>query len=199
MNLLHATRAILFATGLALTATAFGTDVERQARPQMEEMVQADVNLRGTVTSIDLDGRLVTVTSEEGTRVFPVDPRVEGLERLRAGDIVDIRYHASVLFDLQPAGAGEPGAYLAEDGRVVDDGPGDAGRVGEQEVTVLAPVVAVDLAAHRFTVRGVDGGLHELAAKTPEHRDALRGIKVGDMLRVRFREAVAVSVTHPRD
>lgn len=199
MRMLHATRATLIATGLALSATACATDVARSAPAPVEEVVQAEVAFRGTVSAIDPAARLVTVTGEEGTRVFPVDPRVEGLERLRIGDLVDIRYHRSVLFDIQPEGAAEPGAYIAEDGRVLDDGPGDAARVGEQEVTVLAPVVAVDVAAHRFTVRGVDGEPHALEAHTPEHREALQRIKVGDMLRVRFREAAAVAITHPRD
>jgi hypothetical protein len=199
MRLPNATRAVLIATGLALSTVACAGGPGQAAQPQVEEHVQADVTLRGTVTAIDLPARAVTVATEEGTRVFPVDARVEGLERLRIGDVIDLRYHRSVLFDIQPEGAAEPGAYIAEDGHALDGTPADAARVGEQEVTVLAPVVSVDAAAHRFTVRGVDDALHVLEAHTPAHREALQRIKVGDMLRVRFREAVAVSVTHPKD
>lgn len=155
-----------------------------------ETLVQDEVALRGVVADIDVEGRRITLDTAAGTRVLPVGPKVPGLDRVRAGDVVDVRYHRSVLFDLQPAGSAEPGAYISESGRPAAQG----GVVGEQQVTVLATVIEVDATAGTFSVQGPSGNVRLLRAETPEHRAAVARIRVGDLLRVRFREGVAVSL-----
>lgn len=156
---------------------------------EVETLVQDELAVRGVVSAIDVAGRRLSLDTAAGMRVLPVDPAVIGLDRLRVGDVVDVRYHRSVLFDIQPAGSAEPGAYIAESGRGA--GPG---AIGEQEVTVLATVIEVDATAGAFTVLGPSGNVRTLHAETPGHRAAVARIRVGDLLRVRFREAVAVSL-----
>ncbi|NLA67743.1 MAG: hypothetical protein GX856_05780 [Gammaproteobacteria bacterium] len=168
-------------------AQAAGQDDAGRA---VETVVQAEVDERGVVAAIDLGQRVLTLETATGTRVLPVDPRVDGFDALQVGDVVDVRYHRSILFDIQPQGSAEPGAYISERARDV----GDTGRVGEQEVTVLATVVGVDGAAGTFTVQGPAGNVRTLHAESPEHREMVRKIRVGDMLRVRFREGLAVSL-----
>ena len=160
------------------------------APPPTETVVQEELAVRGIVAAIDVEARRLTLDTQAGKRVLPVDPRVAGLDRLRVGDVVDVRYHRSILFDIQPAGSGEPGTWIAETGRET----GEAGAVGEQEVTVLARVVEVDAAAGAFTVQGPGGSVRTLHAERPEHRAAVARIRVGDLLRVRFREGLAVSL-----
>ena len=157
----------------------------------VETVVEAEVAVRGIVTAIDAAQRLVTLDTGTGSRVLPVDPRVADLDRLQVGDVIDVRYHRSVLFDIQPAGSAEPGAYIAEEGHGDD---AHAGRVGVQEVTVLATVVEVDGHAGSFSVQGPGGEVRTLHAEKPEHREAVKRIRIGDMLRVRFREGLAVSL-----
>jgi len=181
---------LLALAGSCGAAVAGGQDPQGH----VETIVQEEVAVRGVVVAIDAGQRLLTLDTGTGTRVLPVAPRVVGLDTLREGDVIDVRYHRSILFDIQPAGSAEPGAYIAEDGRPVEDGRDGAGRVGEQEVTVLARVVEVDGGAGEFTVQGPSGATRTLHAETPEHREAVRRIRVGDLLRVRFREGLAVSL-----
>jgi len=155
----------------------------------VETIVEADATVRGRIAAIDVDERRLTLETGTGTRVLPVDPDVPGLEHLHVGDLVDVRYHRSMLFDIQPAGSGQPGAYMRQDVH-----PVDRGQAGEQEVTVLATVIEVDGAAGAFTVQGATGSVRTLRAEKPEHREAVKRIRVGDLLRVRFREGLAVSV-----
>lgn len=180
-------------------ALAFGhPGAARAAEPasagEVESIVQAEVAVRGVITAIDVDQRLVTLDTATGTRQLPVDPRVADLELLKAGDVIDVRYHRSILFDIQPAGSAEPGAYIAEKGRMADRDEGVPARIGEQEVTVLAEVIEVDAQAGSFSVRGPGGSVRTLHAEKPEHIEAVGRIRVGDMLRVRFREGLAVSL-----
>ena len=183
---------------VAALSLALGAVVGGEARAAgqaadtaVERVLQAEVSVRGTVTAIDVAQRLVTLDTGTGLRVLPVDPRVADLEHLRTGDVIDVQYHRSILFDIQPAGSAEPGAYIAEDGRMAEGVPG---RIGEQEVTVLATVVEVDGKAGSFSVQGPAGNIRTLHAEKPEHVEAVGRIKVGDLLRVRFREGLAVSL-----
>lgn len=176
--------------GVAPAASGPGTPDGAAPPAGAETVVQDEVALRGVVAAVDVEGRRITLDTAAGSRVLPVGPGVPGLDRIRVGDVVDVRYHRSVLFDVQPAGSAEPGAYISEAGRPAAQG----GVVGEQQVTVLATVVEVDAAAGTFSVQGPSGNVRLLRAETPEHRAAVARIRVGDLLRVRFREGVAVSL-----
>lgn len=192
-RLLSASTALALAIG-AITATTSAFAAEPGTGERVETIVQAEVAVRGTVQAIDIEQRLVTLETATGTRVLPVDPRVTGLDQLRVDDVIDVRYHRSVLFDIKPAGSAEPGAYIAESGRRADRDQGIPDRIGEQEVTVIAEVIEVDGQAGSFTVKGANGGVHTLHAEEPGHREEVASIKVGDLLRVRFREGLAVSL-----
>lgn len=202
MNAKLSIRLFPLATALVLAVVASGCGASAaDAEPvgqgnggQVETIVEAEVAVRGVVSAIDLEQRQITLDTGAGSRVLPVDPRVADLDRIQVGDVVDVRYHRSILFDIQPRGSAEPGAYIAEDGRMGDGRDGSPALVGEQEVTVLATVVEVDGEAGAFTVQGPAGNVRTLQAEQPEHRAAVRKIKVGDMLRVRFREGLAVSL-----
>ena len=175
----------------SFTGSALAND-KAPAAP-VETIVQAEVAVRGVVTAIDVEQRLVTLDTATGTRELPVDPRVADFEHLHVGDVIDVSYHRSLLFDIQPAGSAEPGAYIAEKGRMADRDEGVPARIGEQEVTVLAEVIEVDAQAGSFSVRGPGGSVRTLHAEKPAHIEAVGRIRVGDMLRVRFREGLAVS------
>lgn len=161
---------------------------------RVETLVQAEIAVRGMVTAVDLGQRIVTLETGTGTRALAVDPAVAQLEDLAIGDVIDVRYHRSILFDIQPAGSAEPGAWISERARDLGgvDGPGT--QVGEQEVTVVATVIEVDGDAGTFTVQGPSGNVRTLHAETADHREAVKRIRTGDLLRVRFREGMAVSL-----
>ncbi|GHD67193.1 hypothetical protein GCM10007164_07060 [Luteimonas padinae] len=190
-----ATAALALAIGaFAGSGGALASGQEAGTGSRVETVVQAEVAVRGEVTAIDREARLVTLETGTGSRILPVDPRVADFEHLRVGDVIDVRYHRSVLFDIQPAGSAEPGAWIGEEGRTADRDQGVPARIGEQEVTVLAEVVEVDAEHGNFTVKGPNGSVRTLQAEKPEHRAEVGRIRVGDLLRVRFREGLAVSL-----
>lgn len=180
---------------LALSAAAVAAD-QASAPERAEEVVEAEIDWRGTITAIDREHRLITLAGEDGAaRTIPADERVEHFDQLAVGDRVHLRYRRSIVVDIRPADGVEPGAYLASDG---DSQADEAGidRYRTEVVTVLSPLVAVDVEAGTISVHDVYGNIRVLHVEKPEHRQALPGLKVGDLLRVRFQVGFAVSVVH---
>lgn len=181
----------------ALLAAALAACAGRVPLPDTEGMEQIEatrLTASGTIVALDAARRLVTVRSDGGQALqVHADASVRGFERLRVGDVVTLDYLLAVAADIQPAGSLPPGAYLQE----ASEAPRHAGRPGRrlaERVTVVAPILAVDPAANTLTIEAPGARPVTLAVETPEHRAALPGLRVGDLLRVAFTEAVAVDI-----
>ena len=118
---------------------------------------------------------------------------VRNFNQIHVGDTISVDYLNAVAIDVQPAGSAEPGAYIKDDKDVAK--LGEKPRAGKSEtVTVLAPITAIDTVKNTVTLQGPRGNQVTLDVVKPEHRARLAQLKVGDMLRVAFTEAVAVQV-----
>lgn len=158
------------------------------------EVAAVEITASGTVTAIDTPNRLITIRNQTNEEVqVHADETVRNFDQIRVGDVVSLDYRRSVAVDIQPAGSAEPGAYIKEGQDVAK--LGEKPHAGTSEtVTVLAPILAIDTAHNTITVKGPRGNVVELDVTRPEHQARLSQLKVGDMLRVAFTEAAAVSV-----
>lgn len=165
--------------------------------PAQERVVEAEIAWEGTVTEVDSEARLLTVRDADGEqRTVRVDEQVQRLEQMQAGDRVEVYYRRSLVFDMQPEGSAEPGAYIWQDEQHPD--PDRPGVVDREVVVVLSPLVAIDTEANTLSVRAPDGSVHVLDVEQPGHRAALADLEVGDLLRIQFRKLLAVRVV-PED
>lgn len=182
--------AIAFASGCSSHPPA---DTPARA-PSPSATAAVAMTVEGQVTEIDTPNRLITVRGADGNEVeVHADETVRNFEQIRKGDIVALDYLRAVTVDIQPAGSAEPGAFIQQGQDVAKTG--ERPRFGTAEVvTVLAPIRAIDLANHTITVEGPRGNVVTLDVQKPEHRARLPELKVGDMLRIAFTEAAAVSV-----
>jgi hypothetical protein len=183
---------------LALTlalATACSTTAPADTGPS--ETVAMNVQATGKIVNIDSPSRLLTIEGEDGKQVeVHADDTVRNFDQVRVGDVVQIDYVNAVTIDIQPAGSAEPGAYIKENQDIAKTG--EKPRYGKAEVvTVLAPIEAIDTVNNTITVKGPRGNVVTLDVKKPEHQARLKTLKVGDMLRIAFTEAAAVSI-NPR-
>ncbi|WP_342316206.1 hypothetical protein [Lysobacter sp. FW306-1B-D06B] len=162
--------------------------------PSPTAIAAVTLSVEGQVTDIDTPNRLITVRGPDGNEVeVHADDTVRNFEQVRVGDIVALDYLRAVTVDIQPAGSAEPGAFIKQGKDVAKTG--ERPRLGTAEVvTVLAPIRAIDLANNTITVEGPRGNVVTLDVQRPEHRARLPELKVGDMLRIAFTEAAAVSV-----
>lgn len=180
-----------------LIAAALAACAGRVALPGTESMAQIEatrLSASGTIVALDTTRRLVTLRDDGGQALqVHADASVRGFERLRVGDVVTLDYLLAVAADIRPGGSLPPGAYLQE----ASEAPRHAGRPGAriaERVTVVAPILAVDPAANTLTIEAPGARPVTLAVESPEHRAALPGLRVGDLLRVAFTEAVAVDI-----
>lgn len=168
-------------------------DAVAQAPAAGERVVEAEVAWQGRVTAVDADARLVTLREADGReRSFRIEPEVQRLEQVQVGDLVEVFFQRSLVFDMTPAGSAEPGAYIWQDEQHPD--PERPGVIDREVVVVLAPLVAVDAEAGTISVRGPNGAVRVLDVVEPRHREALPGLEVGDMLRIQFRRLLSVRV-----
>ena len=191
----------ILALGLALSlsACAGANPVQEPAslaasEPDVQEQVlEAEVAWEGQVTALDAAGRLVTVRDADGAeRTLRIEEQVQRLEQMQVGDRVQVYYRRSLVFDMQPAGSAEPGAYIWEDEQHPD--PLRPGVIDREVVVVLSPLVAIDTDAHTLSVQSPNGSTHVLEVEQARHRESLQGLKVGDLLRIQFRRVLAVRV-----
>jgi len=162
---------------------------------QTPETVAAGlITLSGKVVALDSPRRVFTVEGADGNRVeFHADDSVRNFNQIHVGDRLELDYLEAVTMSLEPAGTEAPGAYRKQDEAVAR--PGQKPGVGASDVvTIVAPVLAVDTVRNTLTVRGPEGRAVELDVQQPEHRARLAKVKVGDLLKVVFTDAVAVAI-----
>ena len=195
MEIAVKTSSLLFRTlPLALTLAVATACSTAQANDSPRDVAAAQITVTGTITKINTPNRVVTIRGENGHEIeVHADEGVRNFDQIRVGDTVSLDYLNAVAIDVQPAGSAEPGAYVKEDQEVAK--LGEKPRAGKSEtVTVLAPITAIDTTKNTVTVQGPRGNQVTLDVVKPEHRARLAQLKVGDMLRVAFTEAVAVQV-----
>ena len=148
------------------------------------------VTVRGTVSAVDKDNRTVTLKGPKGRTVTLDVKDPEKLEAIKVGDPVVARYMEAVAFQIKPAGTATAGTTTQESRVSSKPGETPAGAIG-REVTVTAPITAIDKKANTVTIKGPEGNSATVKAKDPKNLDR---IKVGDMVEMTYAQALAVSL-----
>jgi hypothetical protein len=147
-----------------------------------------------TVQSIDVASRHIMVKLPSGdTALLKVSPAMQRLGDLKPGDKIKATYYAEVAYSL--AEAGKP---LPEDSDTVLAAratTGEPGAVIASRATVTGAVLAVDVPGSKLKVVNPKGGeVHEIDVTTPEGKQFMSKLKVGDKVTARVKEALLVSV-----
>ena len=148
------------------------------------------VTVRGTVAAVDKENGTVTLKGPKGRTVTLDVKDPEKLEAIKAGDPVVARYMEAVAFQIKPAGTATAGTTTQESRVSSKPGETPAGAIG-REITVTAPITAIDKKANTVTIKGPEGNSATVKAKDPKN---LERIKVGDMVEMTYAQALAVSL-----
>jgi hypothetical protein len=167
--------------------------VERQDSPDHLERARA-VKVTAAVTDIDVAKRLVTLKSSDGSEeTVQVGPEVRNLAQVKRGDEVVVTYYESMVFHLLKPGQGKPGGGAAEIAERAEPGE-KPGAAGAQAVTITATVVKVDKNKPSSTLKGADGESVTLPVRDASKLDP---VKVGDLLEITYKRALAIAVETP--
>lgn len=153
------------------------------------------VQLVATVKAVDPNTRLVTLVGPQGNALtLKASDEVRNLPQVKAGDKVNVRYHASVVYVLAPPGTKLPDDSLAAARVRAAPGQMPAGAVASRLV-MTGLVVGVDQAAHTLQLVDPSGGaVRTIPVVTPEGQQAMKAVKPGDTITAVASEAIAVAV-----
>ena len=176
--------------GLTTPVTAWGQAAGMGGIGESQTVTQ-----RAQVKAIDLAARQVTLVGPQGN-VFVVHAgdAVRNLDKVKVGDNVVARFHASIVLVLSA-----PGTKLPEDQASIAAARAPKGQTPAGSVTtrvvITGTVVGVDLAAHTISLVDPSGGLvHTFTVTDARRQAALKRVRVGDSLTVVGTEAIAVAL-----
>ena len=141
-----------------------------------------------TVTAIDKSARKLTVKTADGDKFdVSVPADMQGIDKLKAGDKVDMDYTESVAIGIAPKGS-KPA--------VSERSAAMAGAAGT-EMTVMAEVVKVDVENNKVTFKGPKGKTKTLTVQDPELQARLPNLKPGQVVMFQYTQAVAAAIQPP--
>jgi Cu/Ag efflux protein CusF len=150
-----------------------------------------------TVVDIDKQSRFVTLREGKGsTHEFTIEvgPEVRNFDQLKVGDLVIATYRAAAALELLPAGSAPTGVVTASDAARAPKGtlPGAA---ADRAISITSKLTAIDLTKHTVTLQGPDGKQRVVEVKDPERQARMTKLRVGDLVRITYVEAMAIDVT----
>lgn len=190
---------LVLAAGLAFAAApipAAAQSAAHVATGQNGRVTAAqEVSATVTVQSVDLATRHVTVKRPSGeTMTLQISDRVRNLDQLKPGDKINAIYYGEM--ELALASSDKP---LPKDRQSVvasRSQPGELpGGVVANHIVVTGAVVGLDKANNRLKVVNPRGGeVHEINVTSPQGREMLQRLKVGDKITAQVTEGLLISV-----
>lgn len=196
MTKIHAWLPLAIAAVLASTAAMSQEDAAKStpAPASAPRMIRETVTVHATVTNVDQESRFVTLKGDDGKEVtVEAGPEVHNLAQLKAGDTVTLKYQRALAMDILPAGSAKPDATMEGGAARAEPGQKPGGAAG-QAITITATLTAIDLKNHTVTLKGPEGNERTIEVKDPARQARLSQLKVGDLVRITYVEAVAVEV-----
>lgn len=149
-----------------------------KARASGSEMIRSVAE----VVAIDEKTRTLALRRDDGnTLTVVVAPGVRNLAQMRVGDIVVAEYGRAQAHSLEKTAGLEP--------------PGAGKAAATNRRSIVADIVAIDDKKGFATLKGAKGNVVDVVVKD---RKALGKVKIGDLVRLEYTDAVAVSVKPAR-
>jgi hypothetical protein len=167
------------------------------SKPPEPVTVESIEEVSVAVEAVDVDKRMVTLRGPQGnTFAVQVAPTVRNLAQVKVGDRVVARYYEALAAELRRRGddSGETGAPVIEAGiGRAPEGARPRDVVGTQSRQTVR-ITNVNNNNHIVSFYGSDGLARSLPVHTPQGREFISKLKVGDEVEVTYTEAVAISV-----
>jgi propanediol utilization protein len=158
------------------------------------ELERQDIALQTTIVQVDRANNTITVKGPEGQEeTLEVSGRVRDLTELKVGDKVTAHYMRAVALQLLPADDGKPGVEYSGSAGATDDAEGAIFQSRHTE-TVTATLSAINVARNTITLTGADGHKRIIDVHQLKQRNQLGDLKAGDLVRVTYVDAAAISL-----
>ncbi len=186
--------AALFLVCSSVSAAKAMASGQTPAAPGRSAKISSETTATAEVVAVAKELRLVTLRREDG-RLLEVlcGPEVRNFDKINVGDTLRARYQESLSASLCAPGE-KPGPIVgAVTGARAKKGDKPAGATGIA-VSMRVKIESIDLPHDIVVFSPASGDLiaHRLA--TPEGREFVKGVKVGDVVRLDYTEALALSL-----
>jgi hypothetical protein len=147
------------------------------------------VKEQGTVAKIDAKLREVTIHTTEGdTVIVTCGPEVKNFAQIAVGDMVTTKYTEKLTIHVEETGT----PSVATETNTAQAKAGETPHASESaKLTFSATITAIDKAKGTVTLKGYRGHEYDL---TPQVKENLDRVKVGQLVVFTYEENVAASV-----
>jgi Cu/Ag efflux protein CusF len=152
------------------------------------------LEIQGVVTAIDKENRTVTVKGPQGNlRDIKVGEGARNFDQVKVGDMVTLAYGEAFTIALEKSKGAKPGKIVTEEFKRAAPGEKPGGKLVSQ-IAIVGTVTVITGNTQVVTVRGPEG--KELDIKVQDEAK-LKNLKIGDLVKATYTEAVVISVTAP--
>lgn len=186
----------LFGALLMLGACQSQEPAQQAASPDAptHATISNEFSATAAVVAVDAKTRVVTLRREDGSLV-PVKcgEDVRNFDQIAAGDTLHVRYAEMLEATRRPAGETAEPAAAAVTAVGAEPGATPAGGVG-LAISVRVKVESVDLEHDIVVFSFASGELSARRVVTPEGREFVKGLKVGDTVQLDYTEVLALAI-----
>jgi Cu/Ag efflux protein CusF len=180
----------LLLTGAATFAAPPGAPA-----PAEPTVVNEVAEITATVVDIDLAHGLVALKGPEGNIVVvEVDSSVKRLNEIRTGDKLHVKFSRAIALNVVKAD-GPLKTTIEAAPTVAKDKGAFPGVTAHQTVTATVRIEAIDIPNRTVAFTGEKNGLQTIVIREPKVLDYLKTLKHGDVVKVVYTEAAAMSIT----
>jgi len=165
------------------------------SQPGRKAEITNEFTAQAEVVAVSPAERSITVRREDGTQIdLVVDERVRNFDQIKAGDALRLRYRESLAVEVRPPGESPvPAQGAIAAGRAK---PGAKPGVGMGvAVRLQVKIESIDEKHGIVVFSPASGELIARRVVTPEGRDFIKHLVVGDSVQLDYLEAVALDVT----
>ena len=174
---------------VGVIAAAVLVSMAGPAMAQTKTFGEKMITETGTVESIEMASRTVTLKKPDGTVVtIFAGPDIKRLGEVKVGDKITARYYENVVLRLKKPG--EPEEVSAAKGTTGSEQATPGGTKAKQ-MTLTVTISAIDTATPSITFTGPEGYKYTSKVQDPV---ALSKVKVGDKVDIVWTEALLVSL-----
>lgn len=175
---------------LAATVTDTKSSTRHLVTPASSELIRAAAE----VLTIDQSSRVLTLKREDGNTLTVIaDKQVTNLAQVSVGDIVIAQYGHAQAISLKKLGTenlGSPDTSIPPPSSGKASGTPALAK-GQPRRSLVADIIAIDDRTRQATLKGINGVVVDVVFRT---RKPLSSVRIGDRVRLEYKEAVAVSI-----
>jgi Cu/Ag efflux protein CusF len=161
----------------------------KKEKPKEYEVMKNTAEETAKVQNIDYKTRKITLSTNDGPVTIVAGDQVKNFDQIKKGDTVKAQYQEALVYTISEKGEAES-AKISSDVKTAKAGETPAAST-TTELTASLVVTDINRDANTVTLRNAGG---EKEVFKVQHPERLKDIDVGDVVNIKYSEAMAVKV-----